>query len=175
MYTFKFLKLVSSCFMCWISLLHISSLPCYFCNYFSIFSIAVQQRIQSLSGFHQSFLFNFCAVRNGQSTHSTQFLFFQSLSLENMLKFKILFYIVNLYKVCLEKVQPLLTQQKGFAWHWCNLAAKESGWECTRVNNDDFTVLISGGGRGHWVSMGTMWSSHSKWLRESSNKYASNF
>ena len=30
--------------------------------------------------------------------------------------------------------------------HWCNLAAKESGLECTGVNND-FTVLVSGGGR----------------------------
>ena len=30
-----------------------------------------------------------------------------------------------------------------------NLAAKESGLECTCMNNDDFTVLISGGGRHH--------------------------
>ena len=28
-----------------------------------------------------------------------------------------------------------------------NLAAKESGLECTCVNNGDFTVLVSGGGR----------------------------
>ena len=26
----------------------------------------------------------------------------------------------------------------------CNLAAKESGLECTCVNNDDFTVLVMG-------------------------------
>ena len=24
-------------------------------------------------------------------------------------------------------------------WNWCNVAAKESGLECTCVNNDDFT------------------------------------
>ena len=29
----------------------------------------------------------------------------------------------------------------------CNLAAKESGLECACVNNDDFTVLVSGGDR----------------------------
>ena len=28
-------------------------------------------------------------------------------------------------------------------WHQCNLAAKESGLECTWVNNDYFTVLLS--------------------------------
>ena len=29
-------------------------------------------------------------------------------------------------------------------WHRCNLAAKESGLECTCVSNDNFTVLVSG-------------------------------
>ena len=29
----------------------------------------------------------------------------------------------------------------------CNLETKESGLEYTCVNNDDFTVLVSGGGR----------------------------
>ena len=40
--------------------------------------------------------------------------------------------------------------------HWCNLAAKESGPECTWVNNDDVTVLVSGKGRCCWVSMCTL-------------------
>ena len=48
--------------------------------------------------------------------------------------------------------------------HQCNLAAKESGLECTFMNNDDFTVLVSGGSRWHWVSMCTVWLSHLKWL-----------
>ena len=43
------------------------------------------------------------------------------------------------------------------------------------MNNDDFTVLVSGVGRYHWVSMCTVWSSHSKWLSEQSNKSASDF
>ena len=34
-----------------------------------------------------------------------------------------------------------------------NLAAKDSGLECTCVNNGDFTVLVSGGGRRRLVSM----------------------
>ena len=34
-----------------------------------------------------------------------------------------------------------------------NLAVKESGLECSCVNNDDFTVLVSGGSRCHWVSI----------------------
>ena len=50
-------------------------------------------------------------------------------------------------------------------WHPCNLAAKESGLECTYVKHDDFTVLVSGGSRCHWVSTCTVWLSHSKWLR----------
>ena len=44
--------------------------------------------------------------------------------------------------------------------HRCNLAAKESGLECTRVNNGDFAVLVGGGGRCHWVNMCTVWLSH---------------
>ena len=37
-------------------------------------------------------------------------------------------------------------------WHRCNLAGKESGLECACVNNDDFTVLVSGGGSAvEWV------------------------
>ena len=31
--------------------------------------------------------------------------------------------------------------------HRCNLAAKDSGLECTCMNSDDLTVLVSGGGR----------------------------
>ena len=41
------------------------------------------------------------------------------------------------------------------------LAAKESGLEWACVNNDNFTVLISGGSRPCWVSMCTVWLLHS--------------
>ena len=51
-------------------------------------------------------------------------------------------------------------------WHWCNLAAKESGLECSCMSNDGFTVLVRGDGRRHWMSMCTGWPSHSKWLSE---------
>ena len=34
---------------------------------------------------------------------------------------------------------------KRFVQHQCNLAGKDSGLECTGVNNDNFTVLVSGG------------------------------
>ena len=65
-------------------------------------------------------------------------------------------------------------------WRLCSqgewyLATKESGLECTCGNNDNFTVLVSGGGRRHWVSMRTVWPSHSKWLSKYTNKSASNF
>ena len=44
------------------------------------------------------------------------------------------------------------------------------------MKNNNFTVLISQGGRRHWVSMCTMWPlSRSKWLSELSNESASNF
>ena len=49
-------------------------------------------------------------------------------------------------------------------WHPCNLAAKDSGLECTCVNNADFTVLVSGHSRRHWVSTCTVWPSQSKCL-----------
>ena len=42
----------------------------------------------------------------------------------------------------------------------------ESGLECAWVNHDDFTVLVSGGSRCHWVGMCTVWPSHSKWLEQ---------
>ena len=54
-------------------------------------------------------------------------------------------------------------------WHQCSLAAKEGGLECTWVNNDDFTVLVSGGSRCCWVSMCTVWPSHSKWVSRAVN------
>ena len=82
---------------------------------------------------------------------------------------------VKTYEACPEKVQPLLMWWAWFAWHRCSLAAKESGLECACVNSGDFTVLVSGGGRCHWVSICTVWLSHSKWLSEWSNKSASNF
>ena len=37
--------------------------------------------------------------------------------------------------------------------HRCNLAAKEYGLECVFMNNDDLTVLVSGGGRQRWVAV----------------------
>ena len=53
----------------------------------------------------------------------------------------------EVYEVCPEKVQPLLIQREWFVWHRCDLAAKDSGLECACMNNDDFTVLVRGGGR----------------------------
>ena len=60
-------------------------------------------------------------------------------------------------------------------WHQYNLAAKESGLECACMNNDDFTVLVSGGGRCPSASMCTAWPTLSKWLIEYSNESASDF
>ena len=48
--------------------------------------------------------------------------------------------------------------------HRCNVAAEEMGLEWTCINNDSFTVLVSGGCRCCWVSMYTVWLLHSKWL-----------
>ena len=62
------------------------------------------------------------------------------------------------------KSPPIVNIMRTVCAHWCNLAAKESGLECTCMNNDNFTVLVSGGGRCHWVSMCTVWPLHSKWL-----------
>ena len=61
------------------------------------------------------------------------------------------------------------------AWHRYNLAAKESGLECTCMNNDNFTVLVSGGSRCCWESMYTVGVLHSKWVSEQSNDSVSNF
>ena len=54
--------------------------------------------------------------------------------------------LFSLCEACLEKVQPLLIQWEWYVQHWYNLAAKESGLEWAWENNDDFTVLVSGGG-----------------------------
>ena len=90
-----------------------------------------------------------------------------------------LFHSLFIHDVCPEKVQLLLIWWEWFAWHGCSQAAKERGLECACVNNDIFTVLISGGGRCCWVSMCTirdeamsateikMWHEHFKDGRES--------
>ena len=49
-----------------------------------------------------------------------------------------------------------------------NLAAKEGGLECARMNHDNFIVLVSVG-RCRWVSTCTAWLSHSNCLSEYSN------
>ena len=43
------------------------------------------------------------------------------------------------------------------------------------MNYEDFTILVNGGSRCHWVSMCPVWQSHSKWQSKYSNKSASNF
>ena len=43
------------------------------------------------------------------------------------------------------------------------------------MNNDDFTILVSGGGRHRGVSVWTVCPSHSKWLSEESNESAWDF
>ena len=45
----------------------------------------------------------------------------------------------------------------------------------TCVNKDDFTVLVTGGPRCHWVSTWPVWPSHSKRLSEQSHESASDF
>ena len=68
------------------------------------------------------------------------------------------FYIPNIWGLS-GKVQSLLIQWEWYVHHQCNLAAKESGLECACMNNDDFTVPVSGA-----VSMCNVWLSHSRWL-----------
>ena len=48
-----------------------------------------------------------------------------------------------------KKAQLLLIEREWFMRHRCNLASKKSGLECACMNNGDFTVLITGGGRRH--------------------------
>ena len=69
----------------------------------------------------------------------------------------------------------MLIKREQFAWHWCNLAAKESGLECACVNHYDFTVLVNVSWGCCWVSICTVWPLRSKWLSKESNKSASNF
>ena len=61
------------------------------------------------------------------------------------------------------KSATIVNIMRWFGLYWCNLTAKESGLEFTCVNNDDFTVSVSGGGRYHWVSMCTVWS---EWVEQ---------
>ena len=59
-------------------------------------------------------------------------------------------------------------------WHWCNLAAKESGLKCKFMNNDDFTVLVSGGGR--WLARACVLCGHliqNDWASRAKNLHPS--
>ena len=80
-----------------------------------------------------------------------------------------------MYEVYLKKNETIVNIMRMLCWHWCDLAAKDGGLECTCMNNDDFTVLVSGGSRCCWVNMCTVRLSHSKWLSKWSNESASNF
>ena len=60
-------------------------------------------------------------------------------------------------------------------WHQYNPADKENGLECACVNNDEFTLLVSEGGRCCLVRVWTVWPVHSKWLSKYSNKFISSF
>ena len=48
-----------------------------------------------------------------------------------------------------EKSPTIVNVMKWFVPHQCHLAAKESGLECACMNNDDFSILVSGDGRCH--------------------------
>ena len=74
-----------------------------------------------------------------------------------------------MYEVYLKKNETIVNIMRMLCWHWCDLAAKDGGLECTFVNNDDFTVLVSGGGRCRWGSMRTVWPSHPKWASRAMN------
>ena len=58
-------------------------------------------------------------------------------------------WVKETYQVCPEKVYPLLIEREWFVQYRCNLEAKKSGLECESLDNDDFTVLVSGGDRRH--------------------------
>ena len=47
------------------------------------------------------------------------------------------------------KSPAIVTLTRTVSRQQCNLAAKGSGLEWACMNNDDFTVLVSGGGRHH--------------------------
>ena len=72
-------------------------------------------------------------------------------------------YVIYIIYTMSRKCPTIVNMGEWFAWHGCNLAAKESGQECASMNNDDCTVLVSGGGKCWWVSMCTVWPLHSKW------------
>ena len=42
---------------------------------------------------------------------------------------------------------PMIVSREQFVLHKCKLVVKESELECACVNNDDFTILVSGGSR----------------------------
>ena len=52
-------------------------------------------------------------------------------------------------EACWGKARPWLIDREQFAQHPWDQAAEERGLECACVNSDDFTVLVSGGGRHH--------------------------
>ena len=47
------------------------------------------------------------------------------------------------------KSPAIVNMMRMYCQHQCNLVVKESGLEWACMNNDNFTVLVSGGSRPH--------------------------
>jgi hypothetical protein len=66
------------------------------------------------------------------------------------------------YEACLESIQPFWMSRKPVAWPWCNLAASQRRPYCASVNKSLSRGASQSAVRCHWLSLCTVWPSHSQ-------------
>jgi hypothetical protein len=75
-----------------------------------------------------------------------------------------------MYEGCPQSTKPFWISREPVAWPWCNLAASQRRPYCASVNSGASQSAV----RRRWLSLCTVWPSHSQWPSEQIDK-TSNF
>jgi len=65
------------------------------------------------------------------------------------------------YEGCLESIWPFWISQEPVKWPWYDLAARQRGHYCVSVNSHSPVGLVQSAVRCRWLSLCTVWPSHS--------------
>ena len=71
-----------------------------------------------------------------------------------------------MYEGCLESIQPFWISREPVARPWCKLAVSQTRPYCASVNSHSPVGLVSRQWDAFWLSLWTVWPSHSQWPSE---------
>ena len=82
-------------------------------------------------------------------------------------------FIRTTHEDCPESIQPFWISPQPVEWPWCNLAASRRRPYCASVNSQLSRGASQSAVRRRWLSLCTVWPSHSQWPSEQISKSAS--